>query len=188
MDAIDDFLDAADFVLNSNTFLLEIPLLSPDLEREVTAFVASESFQHSMLKADIARGWFNMHTFSNRDELFPKPGNVVKPDFCLKLQKSTTSAKDYLEAMLTADGRKGNFLSFYRRQKNAFDAERIAGAFLRQISGGNEVSLYILEPDFLVDSPADPDYLYYFEGKGCDNAALITAGESGYLVLTNGIP
>lgn len=188
MDAIDDFLDSADLVLNSDTFLLEIPLLSPDLEKEVAAFMASESFQRSLLKADIARGWFNMHTFTNSEELVPKPGNVVKPDFYLKLRQSTIGAKDYLEAMLTADGRKGNFHSFYRRQKNAFDAERLASAFLRQISGGKDLSLYILEPDFLVDSPTDPDNLYYFEGKGCDNTALITTGESGYLLLTNGIP
>lgn len=129
-----------------------------------------------------------MHTFTDRDEVLPKPGNIIKPEFCLQLQPTTTTASDYLEALLRADSRKGNFHSFYSHQKSAHDAEIIVAAFLGHISKGNELQLYILEPDFLLVSPADMDCLYYFEGMGCDNAALISAGTFGYLLLTNGIP
>jgi hypothetical protein len=52
---------------------------------------------------------------------------------------------------------------------------------------GAEPILYILEPDFFLDRPDEMHHIHYFEGCGCDNAAILVHGSTGYLLMTNGL-
>lgn len=186
--AIEAFLDAADQVLNSNTFLVRIHFPTGDIWADLRAFVDSGALQHALLEADIARGWYNLHRFDDNGEPAPLPGCLAREDFRFTIRKSNFTASKYLEAMLRADINAGNFISYYRRAKTAEEAHQLTTALLRQIFPADEPILYVLEPDFFRDVPEDGSHLHYFEGCGCDNAALLVHGSTGYLLLTNGLP
>ena len=187
---VDAFLDAADEVLNSNTFLVKTMLVSGDVQKDLTAFIASDDFLTQILEADIARGWFNLHDSFERETPAPKAGLLVRPAFVLKVRKATLTAQVYLVAMLTADRRAGNFFSFYQRARSQDEARILTRNLMAGICGDKSPDLYILEPDFLADATTEPGELYYFEGSNgaCDSAAAIVCGQMAYLLLTNGAP
>ena len=68
------------------------------------------------------------------------------------------------------------------------EARRLTRDLLEHLFAGIDAGLYRFETDFLQDASGGFGEAYYFEGKGCDNAALLTAGPVGYLLLTNGMP
>jgi hypothetical protein len=188
MDAIEAFLDAADEVLNSNTFLVRIPFPMGDVWGGLRTFVASADLQRALLAADITRGWFNLHRFSENGEPAPIPGCLAREGFRFtKIQTNLTATK-YLEAMLRGDTRAGNFISFYRRARSPEEAHSLTAGLIGQLFAGDEPALFVLEPDFFRDGPEDGDQLHYFEGYGCDNAALLVHGSTGFLLLSNGVP
>ena len=188
MDAVEAFLDAADSVLNSNTFLLVVPMRTGDPATDVRDFVCSGGLREAVLQADLAREWYIWHRYGPEGELTAIPGGFVKAGCELPVLRTNSTAFDYLQAMLCGDLRLGDFFSFYRRAKTQEEARRLTSELLGYLFAGAEPSLYVLDPDFLHDASLDGDEGYYFEGKGCDNAALLTAGTTGYLILTNGMP
>lgn len=185
---IDAFLDAADLVLNSNTFLVGLPLLLGDPVADVEAFIRNGGLQEALFAADIARGWMNLHRFSPGDILCPLPGNFVRHDFRLKRRDSRYDASDYLQGMLRANPLVGNFTSFYRKALSFEVARSLTLSLLTRLFPAGDPSLIVFEPDFMGGDSPDAEEAYYFEGKGCDNAALLASGGLGYLLLTNGAP
>lgn len=188
MDAIEAFLDAADEVLNSNTFLARVPLMSGDIWRDLRTFIVSGDLQRAMLEADISREWYNMHRIAEDETPVPMPGRLAADEIFFTQTSALVGARDYLEAMLRGDASAGHFISFYRCAKSPGEARRLAAGVLKQLFGDSEPLLYILEPDFFRETAAATGQLYYFEGRGCDNAALLVYGTTGYLLLTNGLP
>lgn len=188
MDAIEAFLDAADEVLNSNTFLVRIPFPTGDLWEDLRTFIASAGLQRALLEADITRGWFNLHRFSDNGEPTPIPGCLAREGLRFTKIQSDLTASKYLEGMLRGDTHAGNFISFYRRASSREEAHLLTAGLLGQLFTGNEPALYVLEPDFFRDGPEDRDHLHFFEGCGCDNAALLVHGSKSYLLLSNGMP
>lgn len=185
---IDAFLDAADRVLNSNTFLVGLPLVFGDPVSDLEAFIRSGGLQKALFAADIARGWLNWHRFDIAGALCPLPGNFMRPGFRLTLRNLSFNASDYLQAVLRADPAFGNFISFYRKALSVDDAHSLASDFLKRLFPAGNPTLLIFEPDFINGDTLETDEPYYFEGKGCDNAALLACGAAGYLLLTNGAP
>jgi hypothetical protein len=188
MDAIEAFLDAADEVLNSSTFLVRMPFQTGNVWEDLRIFVASAGLQRALLEADIARSWFNLHRFLENGEPAPIPGCLAREGFRFTEIRSNLRASEYLEAMLRADTHAGNFISFYRRVRSPEEAHLLTAALLGQLFAGHEPALHVLEPDFFRDAPEDLEQLHYFEGCGCDNAALLVHGSTGYLLLSNGMP
>jgi hypothetical protein len=188
MDSIEAYLDAADEVLNSNTFLVRVPLTAADIKTDIRTFIASGELQQALTTAAIARGWYNLHRITVAGDPTPVPGSLAKPEFRLTWRQPTFTAGEYLQAMLRGDGRLGNFFSFYSCAKNPAEARRLTGALLSQLFHGLDPVLCLIEPDFFVEAPQDADQLYYFEGNGCDNAVLLVGGSIAYLLLTNGTP
>lgn len=188
-DPIDAFLDAADSVLNSNTFLIGIPLGPGDLRVQLTEYIASDAFLDRMLSEDIRRGWFNFHTFTDAETLAPKPGKLVKPGFNLTIRETSISVKDFLEAMLRGDLHVGNFFSFYGKQKTRDEARLLTANLIAGTSIGGECRVYALAPDFLQNADSD-DQMYYFEGPNgaCDTATVLATDTRAYILLTNGAP
>ena len=84
-DPIDAFPDAADSVLNSNTFLINIPLGPGGLREQLTEYIASDAFLDIILSEDIKRGWLNLHTVTDAETPAPKPGKLIKPGFNLTI-------------------------------------------------------------------------------------------------------
>jgi hypothetical protein len=200
MDAITAFLDAADEVLNSNTFLVAVPLPTGDVLVDTAQFIASGRLQQALLQEDISREWYNFHRLTEAAAPIPIPGSLAKPVFQLTQRPHLYKPDEYLQAMLRGDGRFGSFFSFYARAKTPAEAQRLSAALLTQLfpdlhigngkttADPREPTLVILAPDFFVDAAEGADQIYYFEEKGCDNAALIASGSIGYLILTNGAP
>ncbi len=200
MDAITTFLDAADEVLNSNTFLVAVPLPTGDVLAHTAQFIASGRLQQALLQEDISREWYNFHRFTEDAVARPISGDLAKPVFQLTQRRHWYKPVEYLQAMLRGDGRYGSFFSFYGRAKTPAEAQRLSETLLAQLfpelqpDNGNmpadprEPVLVILVPDFFVDTMEGVDQLYYFEEKGCDNAALLVGGSVAYLILTNGAP
>ncbi|HET6252547.1 MAG TPA: hypothetical protein VFE32_00665 [Puia sp.] len=188
IDPVEAFLDAADEVLNSNTFLVEVPPASGDLIADVTDFIRSGRLLQALLAADKARGWYNLHRFTAGGELAPIPGSLAKADFSLVSRTSHCSTGEYLQAMLRGDSIFGNFTSFYRCEKSPEEARQLTQKLLEHLFARSEPSLHLFEADFLQGVSAGIDEACYFEGKGCDNAALLTGASVAYLLLTNGMP
>jgi hypothetical protein len=188
MDTIEAFLDAADEVLNSNTSLVRIPFPTGDIWEDLRTFVASDGLQRALLYADVAREWYNLHRLAGSGEVAPIPGRLAREEFRFTRIQSNLTASKYLEAMLRGDAQAGNFISFHRRARDQEEARRLVSGLLKQLFAVHEPLLFILEPDFFRNGPGDTDHLHYFEGCGCDNAALLLHGSTGYLLLTNGLP
>lgn len=188
IDAVEAFLDAADEVLNSNTFLVELALPAGGPLAAVEEFIHSGRLQEAIFAADIARGWYNLHRFTTDGMTQPLRGNLSKPNCRLTSRASRCDAADYLQAMLRGDPRAGDFVSFYNCGKTPGEARRLAHRLLDRLFPRVKPNLYLFEPDFLQGDDAIGEEAYYFEGKGCDNAALLTGQTAGYLLLTNGAP
>ncbi len=188
MDAITAFLDAADEVLNSNTFLVSVPQTTGDILADTREFIASGRLQRALLHEDLARGWCMLHRLNAEGDPIPIPENLAKPVFQLTVRPSPYRPGEYLRGMLCADGRFRNFFSFYGRWKTLAEAQALTECLLAQLFPDVEPTLLILEPDFLVGATEGVDQLYYFEGTGCDNAALLVSGPIAYLILSNGTP
>jgi hypothetical protein len=188
MNAIESFLDAADEVLNSNTFMVRIPFPSGDIWRDLRIFIVSGDLQRAMLETDISREWYNMHRIAADETPVPMPGRLAADEVAFTQGPASGGARAYLEAMLRGDTSAGHFISFYRRAKSQAEARRLTVGVLEQLFAGNEPLLYVLEPDFFRETAVDAGQLYYFEGRGCDNAAFLVYRATGYLLLTNGLP
>jgi len=188
MDPIETFLDAADRVLNSNTFLVALPMPTGIPLTDLGAFIRSGRLQDAIFAADITRGWYNFHRFGNGDILTPVPGNLATPDFRLTERASRCTPSEYLGAMLRGDRTLGDFVSFYGKAVTPEEAGHLTRQMMGRLFAGREPALHVLEPDFLRGQSEEADEAWYFEGKSCDNAALFVVGQIGYLLLTNGAP
>jgi len=188
IDAVEAFLDAADEVLNSNTFLVELALPAGGPLAAVEEFIHSGRLQEAIFAADIARGWYNLHRFTPGGGLEPLQGNFSVPHCRVTSRAGRCDAAEYLQAMLRGDPRAGDFVSFYRCGKSPWEARRLARRLLHRLFPHVMPNLYLFEADFLQGDGAPGSEAYYFEGKGCDNAALLAGQTEGYLLLTNGAP
>jgi hypothetical protein len=188
---ISDFLDAVDRVLNSNTFIIEFEISSPNLSESLTKYLNSVYFIDHILKHDLERKWSNLHYYDYDDDCYKiRPGNLLKENFIIKLKDHQFDKKQYLIGMLTG---KYGFYSFYSQNKTAVEAEIIVENFISYISKNKEWKLLIVEPDFLVnttDLTEDSKFdMGYFEGESpCNSSTVIQCQDKSYLLLTNGIP
>lgn len=189
---IKDFLDAVDIVLNSNTFILQFDIQNKNLYTSTHDFLKSENFIEQLLKEDVERDWYNMHYFDENSEKYKvKEGNILNNEFSLEIKQLSFEKIEYLTALLTGDVTKGKFFSFYGKQKEKDEAEKIIENLAKELFGSNEWKLFILNTDFLKDgigSYSKNDSLYYFDGDyGNDNAIVIASKNKGFLILTNGV-
>lgn len=188
IDAVEAFLDAADAVLNSNTFLVGLPLPAVDPAAALGGFIRSGGLQKAIFAADIARGWYNLHYFTAAGVAEPLRGNLSRTDCHLTSRVSRCTVSQYLEAMLSGDCRFGDFISFYCCGKPRDEACRLADRLLARLFPESQPALHLFEPDFLQGDAMETGGAYYFEEKGCDNAALLAGRTASYLLLTNGAP
>src|ERR1700743_3261932 len=117
MDPIEAFLDAADLVLNSSSFLGMIPPHSGDLRQDLSDYISSDGLQHALLNADISRGQFNLHYFQEEGPARPLSGRLADTKPGLSYTRAAVPPLNYLEALLQGNGRIGNFISYYRKGK-----------------------------------------------------------------------
>lgn len=186
------FLDAADAVLNSNTFLLQFDIDPDKIEKSFLGFLNSEYFMEQLVFQDIKRGWNCMRYYDNKTENYElRRGNILKDNIKLKISRSNLDKREYLIAMLTGDTTKGSFFSFYGKQLERKKAEVIVDNMTSFISENSSWDLFIVHPDFLKNSAevaGKGDDLYYFEGGNAnDTATIIRYSDRGFLILTNGI-
>src|SRR5215204_2417516 len=147
---VKDFLDAADEVINSNTFILQFHILLNDVKRSLELFLKSELFINQLLSQDRERNWFNMQYFDNVSNGFTvKPGNLLNENAQLKISELSVEKREYLIAMLTGDTSVGRFFSFYSKQKERKVAETIVDDFVSYLSLFGDYELFIMEPNFL---------------------------------------
>ncbi len=188
-----DFLDSADIVLNSNTFILEFEIAADNIEESLLTFLNTEDLIIQLLHQDKYRGWNNLRYFDEHDESFKvRSGKILTDEIKLKISEPVVDKREYLIAMLTGDTSKGRFHSYYSNEKGRKEAEVIIDRLTSFLSVDGTWDLFIAEPDFLKnevdDDPGEPN-LRYFEGDdGNDTATILRCKERGFLILTNGIP
>lgn len=186
------FLDAADTVLNSNTFLLKFDIDSDKIENSFLGFLNSEYFMEQLTSQDMVRGWNCVRYFDDKTENYElRRGNILKDNIKLKISRSNFDKREYLIALLTGDTTKGSFFSFYGKQLERKKAEVIVDDLTSFLSENGSWELFIVHPDFLKNSAevaGKSDDLYYFEGGNAnDTATIIRCSDLGFLILTNGI-
>lgn len=189
---VNDFLDAVDEVMNSNTFILRFHIFSEDVKKSLEPFLKSENFINQLLAQDGERDWFNMQYFDDVTASFIiKPGNTLNENFELIISGPSVDKREYLIAMLTGDTSVGNFFSFYSKQKERKVAEAIVDDFVSYLPFSGNYELFTMKPNFLKNtyhSSAKENEIQYFDGDyGNDTATVITCGDTGYLILTNGV-
>jgi hypothetical protein len=192
--AISEFLDAADLVLNSNTFLLSyMPAYPDDVKSSLETYLTSKSFQAEIIKQDHDREWYNMQMFDEAINGYVAYNcNLLKPDFQLKLLKLPIETKQYLIGILMADHTVGNFFSPYQTTKSRQAAEKLVDAFLESIMDDDQLHTFSIVPDFLfnagINLERNENTIHYFEGEtACDSATLFCLPQRHFLLLTNGI-
>ncbi|HEX8041660.1 MAG TPA: hypothetical protein VF490_21080 [Chryseosolibacter sp.] len=185
------FLAGVDLVLNSNTFILQFPVLHHDVVSSFEAFLATPDFQSQLLQQDRDRDWYNFDLYDPETESYRvRAGLLVKESHILKATPVKEGRLQYLIAMLTGDTTKGPFFSFYGKQKQEKEAAEIAAGLIQHLFNDRPWELLILEPDFLWSEAERhlTNEIYYFAGEGGNDSATVLASEDeGYLILTNGI-
>ena len=200
----DDFLDAVDGVLNSNTFLLRLSTneIPDDLNEFLEKIIKSRKFKELMLEQDIDRKWFIYSSFNLDTKVWEpnkKDCDFFKSEF--KLAIESISYKEFIDIlvdMLTTEK------SIYQKQLPINKAEEIVFRFIREIyhtsdlkTEGNNNSFYRIKPDFLnqrteldIDNELDEldSKFYYFDGTEFDSCTLFIVDNNIYMLLTNGMP
>jgi hypothetical protein len=203
-DGIDNFLSSIDSVLNSNTFLLNIPIEKEhmDLSKFISDFIRSKDFKQLMFQQDIVRNWnifgiYNLH--SKIWEEFNYTGEFYKEDFRLSIKKCTYEEfKKRLFYMLTTNE------SFYEKQLSNQEATLILNNFLQEIFNIVDINdningwkFYSIKPDFLnrtyifneKSGEEEQNTLFcYFDGFGFDSCTVFYNEKKLYMLLTNGMP
>ncbi|MBL7961823.1 hypothetical protein JNL27_16435 [bacterium] len=186
------FLDAADSVLNSNTFLLRFEIHSDRIEDSLLRFLKSDDFMKQLTHQDTVRGWRNLYYYDEHTESYKlRHGTILKEPLRLQIEGPPSDKREYLTAMLTGDTTKGRFFSFYGKQLELKKAEAIVDDLTSFLSDRRDWELLVVQPDFLkdgVETNSKDEDLHYFEGGNAnDNAVVIKCNEKGFLLLTNGI-
>ena len=100
---ISNFLDAVDTVLNSNTFLFELPLnssLEPNIWLlKLGTYLRSKEFNDAIFNQDATRKWYNYYTLTEND-FIRYPASFLKENFPLDVTPYSKNPIEYLEAML----------------------------------------------------------------------------------------
>lgn len=116
---VNDFLDAMDEVINSNTFILQFHIGFNVVKKSLELFLKSEVFITQLLGQDRERNWFKMQIFDDvTTSLIMKPGNILNENAELIISEPSVDKREYLIAMLTGDTSAGSFLAFIQSQKN----------------------------------------------------------------------
>jgi len=187
------FLDSADTVLNSNTFILDFYIVENNIEESLKRFILSADFITQIMQQDKDRDWHIFHYFDTISDSFKvKSGSLIEPGFHINISQPPCDKWEYLTAMLTGDTSKGRFFSFYKKEIEKDKAGIIIDnliAYLTQYSGAWD--LFIVSPNFLKYTEKTypkGEELNYFEGEfGNDTATVISYKDNGFLILTNGI-
>jgi hypothetical protein len=186
-----NFLAGVDLVLNSDTFILQFPILYRDVASSLEVFLHSPGFHSQMIQQDQYR---DRHSFQRYDEhnarYTARAGSLVKENYVLKIIPLETGKLQYLTSMLTGDTTRGPFFSFYGKQKTELEAIELVESLLEFLFRDQPWSLFIVEPNFLWNSVERylSDEIYYFGGDGGNDSASVIADENiGFLILTNGI-
>ncbi|MBT32254.1 MAG: hypothetical protein CMO01_21540 [Thalassobius sp.] len=193
---INNYLEALDGSLNSNTFLLHINKVFNKLnfKEELSTFIKSEEFKQLMLKADIERNWFNYHNqdFDDAKEIKYTPYDFVfttefyKPDFQLNIQ-----SLDYLGLKNSLTDLLLNKCIYHRWYSNEKMVNEIVDNFLSKLFSDNSDCTYFkIVPDFLITTEdlwqEDAERLCYFDGFQQDSCTIFLSNKSMYMLLTNG--
>lgn len=202
---VENFLRTVDSVLNSNTFLLVIPLIGQpkDLKRFLSEFIKSKKFKELMIEQDKIRslGCYNYYDFIEGEvvEAINYSGEFCKPNFELSMEKmSYGSLEKILLNMITTNK------SFYKKQLSSYNASPIVNMFLDKIFKGNNIkkltdewNIYSVKPNFLnttyiIDENSrkeeQNERFCYFDDWGFDSCTVFYNKERLYMLLTNGRP
>jgi hypothetical protein len=200
-----DFLDAVDTVLNSNTFLFELPL-NGSLEKNVwllklDTYLRSKDFNDSIFNQDATRKWYNYYTFTEND-FVRYSASFLKENFQLEVTAYPKNPTEYLEAMLVDERNikvpeTGLFFSSpYRKGIHKLVAKGLVSSFIEELFEKQDWSLWTIKPNFLYTYEElepilgdNPKILAYFEETKCasNSASLLLSTARSFLLLTNGI-
>ena len=197
---IKQFLDSLDEVLNNtNTLLFQYLINNEDLEEATSLFLQSNDFIEQFYKIDLDMNYHNFHDleYNDRKEYFWKRRNIklFKTNYQLKIMKPVIDKKEYLIAMHTGDTTKGKFNSFYGRNKNLEEAEKIVNDYIFAITDGMDWELFVIDPDFLeydIEDPEDAEDTaergYLIDECSSNNVLIIKCDKVCYMIMTNGGP
>lgn len=202
---VENFLRTVDSVLNSNTFLLVIPLIGQpkDLKGFLSEFIRSKQFKELMIEQDNIRslGCYSYYDFIEGEvvEVINYSGEFYKPNFELSMEKiSYDGLEKILLNMITTNK------SFYKKQLSSYNASPIVNMFLDKIFKGNNIknltdewNIYSVKPNFLnttymINKNSGEEEqnkrLCYFDDCGFDSCTVFYNKERLYMLLTNGMP
>lgn len=189
--SIKTFLDAADQVLNSNTFLLELraDFTNPvQAQADVAEFIRSGEFKKQVLEQDIVREWENYHIKGHP----VLEGDLFKPGFEISLAELPhNDAVSYLRNMLTIEVEGTEFFSPYGNQLPQITGQRLTVNFLEELMLQMNWKLFRMNTDFSSSryELKRKKELAYFEGGFSSDSAtlLVREDQCAFLLLTNGI-
>ena len=185
------FLDAADQVLNSNTFLLCFDIINDDIAASLLHFLHSTHFMEQLAYQDKQRGWVNLWLRNTAGEPYRiRSGEIVKDSFVLMLSPvEANESTAYFIAMLTGDTTRGRFCNYYNKAMPVIKGKAIVDNLIAFLTLGNDWKLFVAAPNFLQSkNDVKGNAIYYFENDwGNNNAAVVVTKNTGYLLLTNGI-
>lgn len=202
---VENFLRTVDSVLNSNTFLLIIPLIEQpkDLKGFLSEFIRSKQFKELMIDQDKIRslGCYSYYDFIEGEvvEVRNYIGEFYKPNFELSMEKiSYDGLEKILLSMITTNK------SIYKKQLSSDNASPIVNMFLDKIFKGNNMkdltdkwNIYSVKPNFLNKTyiinensgeEEQNERFCYFDDWGFDSCTVFYNKKRLYMLLTNGMP
>jgi hypothetical protein len=147
---VKQFLDAADKVLNSNTFLLQFDLIDDDIEVSLVRFLHSPFFIEQLADQDKQTGGQHLWTRNASGKPYRmRSGEIVKDGFVLTLSPiSANESTAYLVAMLTGDTTRGRFCNYYNKAMPVIKGKAIVDNLIAFLTLGNDWKLFVAAPNF----------------------------------------
>ncbi|WP_405767094.1 hypothetical protein OG539_19430 [Actinacidiphila glaucinigra] len=190
--AVDAFLSAVDWSMNSNTLLLkvatDVSVTAANQRHVLHTYLRSSLFEEMMLAADRHRDWYNL----SEDEEYgglPNERPLLREGFL-----ATTSPLSYAGFLARLRWMLSEAFSPYEHHCSPADAEQLVRDFALELLGqdGSGWLFASVEPDFLRStgyySGEEPLRPAYFDGSDSDTTTLIHRDRVCYLLLTNGSP
>ena len=199
---IDNFLSSVDNVINSNTFLLRIPIENTlvDLREFLSAFIKSKDFKQLMLEQDIIRKWFLYQCHNSLDKGLEefRTGEFYKVNFQLTITELRFEEfNSHLFYLLTNDK------SIHKRQLSHENAKFIICDCFKAIFGEEYIAqkmdewrFFSIKPDFLNitfiinqetgEQEGNPSFCY-FDEYGFDSCTVLYNSKILYMLFTNGM-
>jgi hypothetical protein len=187
------FLNAANHVLNSNTFLLKINISPDNWQTQVVDYLMSTQFDEDMFEQVAVRmRYTDSEKTYFRKKNPPRFEAIIKPKrYCYNMLAAELQSNQEIKIPFLGYG----FYSPYQKTLPKEKARKITNAFFNTLFQGEDLlAAWAISPDFIMDTREarkEPKgtvltYFYGEDGIPTDSATLLLGSKTAYILLTNG--